>query len=63
MTPRTTDHQPRSWGWLGLAATVAVAGLLGHASPAVTERHYLAPGAAADARAARSFGVLAGGRA
>jgi len=29
MTPRTTDHQPRSWGWLGLAATVAVAGLLG----------------------------------
>jgi integrase len=56
----------------GLAATAAtvaqegaaaVAGLLGHASPTVTERHYLAPGTAAAARAARSFGVLAGGRA
>lgn len=55
----------------GLAATAAtvaqesaaaVAGLLGHASPAVTERHYLAAGAAADARAARSFGVLTGGK-
>lgn len=43
-------------------SAAAVAGLLGHSSSAVTERHYLAAGATANARAVRSLGVLAGGR-
>jgi integrase len=45
------------------ATAEAVAAQLGHASPAITRRHYLAPGAAESARGRTALSVLAGGRA
>jgi integrase len=44
------------------APAEAVAAQLGHASPAVTDRHYTAAGAKASARGARVLAVLDGGR-
>lgn len=64
--PRVTPH-----GMRGLHASLATAGgtpvdqvarQLGHAGPAVTRRHYLAPGVEAEAGHERALVVLEGGK-
>lgn len=64
--PRVCTHSLRGLqSTLATAANAtaeAVAAQLGHTSPAVTGRHYLAPGAAESARGRTALTVLAGGR-